>query len=30
MPKQRKADLALVLVTLFWGVSYYLVDLCLT
>ena len=29
MSKQRKADLALVLVTLFWGVSYYLVDLCL-
>lgn len=30
MSKQRKADLALVLVTLFWGVSYYLVDLCLS
>lgn len=30
MSKQRKADLALLLVTLFWGVSYYLVDLCLT
>ena len=29
MSKQRKADLALVLVTLFWGVSYYLVNLCL-
>ena len=29
MPQQRKADLALVMVTLFWGVSYYLVDLCL-
>lgn len=29
MSKQRKADLALVLVTLFWGVSYYLADLCL-
>lgn len=29
MSQQRKADLALVLVTLFWGVSYYLVDLCL-
>ena len=29
MSNQRKADLALVLVTLFWGVSYYLVDLCL-
>lgn len=29
MSKQRKADLMLVLVTLFWGVSYYLVDLCL-
>lgn len=30
MRKQTKADLALVLVTLFWGVSYYLVDLALT
>ena len=30
MSKQRKADLALVLVTLFWGVSYYLVNLCLS
>lgn len=30
MSKQRKADLALALVTLFWGVSYYLVDLCLS
>ena len=29
MSNQRKADLALVLVTLFWGVSYYLVNLCL-
>lgn len=28
--KQWKADLALILVTLFWGVSYYLVDLSLT
>lgn len=30
MSKQRKADLALVLVTLFWGVSYCLVNLCLS
>ncbi|MBR5572423.1 MAG: DMT family transporter [Oscillospiraceae bacterium] len=30
MSKQWKADLALILVTLFWGVSYYLVDLSLT
>lgn len=30
MSRQWKADLALVLVTLFWGVSYYLVDLSLT
>lgn len=29
MSQQRKADLSLVLVTLFWGVSYYLVDMCL-
>lgn len=29
MTKQRKADLALVLVTLCWGSSYYLMDLCL-
>lgn len=30
MNKQRKADLLLVMVTAFWGVSYFLVDLCLT
>ena len=30
MKTQWKADLALVLVTLFWGLSYYLVDLSLT
>jgi len=30
MNKQRKADLLLVLVTAFWGVSYFLMDLCLT
>ena len=30
MDKQRKADLLLVLVTGFWGVSYFLMDLCLT
>lgn len=30
MKLQWKADLALVLVTLFWGLSYYLVDLSLT
>ena len=30
MNKQRKADLMLVLVTAFWGVSYFLMDLCLT
>ena len=29
MNKQRKADLLLVMVTAFWGVSYLLVDLCL-
>ena len=30
MNRQRKADLLLVMVTAFWGVSYFLVDLCLT
>ena len=30
MNKQRKADLLLVMVTAFWGVSYFLMDLCLT
>ena len=30
MSKQRKADLLLVMVTAFWGGSYYLTDLCLT
>lgn len=30
MSKQRKADLLLVLVTGFWGASYFLTDLCLT
>ena len=30
MDKQRKADLLLVMVTGFWGVSYFLMDLCLT
>ena len=30
MTKQRKADLLLVMVTAFWGVSYFLMDLCLT
>ncbi len=29
MNKQMKADMMLVLVTLCWGVSYYLMDLCL-
>lgn len=29
MSKQRKADLLLVIVTAFWGTSYYLTDLCL-
>jgi len=29
MNKQRKADLLLVMVTGFWGVSYFLMDLCL-
>ena len=29
MTLQRKADLALVLVTVCWGSSYYLMDLCL-
>ena len=30
MNKQRKADLLLLMVTGFWGISYFLVDLCLT
>ena len=30
MSKQRKADLMLTLVTGFWGISYFLMDLCLT
>lgn len=30
MSKQLKADLMLLLVTLFWGVSYLLLDFCLT
>ncbi len=30
MSKQRRADLLLVMVTAFWGASYYLSDLCLT
>lgn len=30
MSKQQKADLLLVMVTAFWGVSYYLTDVCLT
>ena len=30
MSKQRKADLLLVLITAFWGVSYFLIDLCMT
>lgn len=29
MSKQRKSDLALVLVTMCWGISYFLMDLCL-
>lgn len=29
MSKQRRADLLLVMVTAFWGASYYLSDLCL-
>ena len=29
MKRQRKADLLLVMVTAFWGMSYYLSDLCL-
>ena len=29
MNKQRKADLLLVMVTAFWGVSYFLMDFCL-
>ncbi len=28
MSRQRKADLLLVLATAFWGVPYYLLDLC--
>ncbi len=30
MSKQRKADLLLTMVTGFWGISYFLMDLCLT
>ncbi len=30
MNKQRKADLLLVLITCFWGTSYFLTDLCLS
>ena len=30
MNKQRKADLLLVLITSFWGMSYFLTDLCLS
>ena len=30
MNKQRKADLLLVMITAFWGMSYFLTDLCLT
>ncbi len=30
MPKQLKADLVLLFVTLSWGVSFLLIDLCLT
>ena len=29
MNRQRRADLLLVMVTVFWGASYYLSDLCL-
>ena len=29
MNKQRKADLLLVLITAFWGMSYFLTDLCM-
>ena len=30
MSKQKKADLLLLMVTGFWGISYFLMDLCLT
>lgn len=30
MTKQRRADLLLVMITAFWGASYYLADLCMT
>ena len=30
MNKQRKADLLLVMITAFWGMSYFLTDLCLS
>ena len=30
MNKQKKADLLLLMVTGFWGISYFLMDLCLT
>ena len=30
MNKQKRADLLLVMVTFFWGASYYLTNLCLT
>lgn len=29
MSKQKKADLLLVMITAFWGMSYFLTDLCL-
>ena len=29
MTKQHKADLLLVMITAFWGASYFLTDLCL-
>lgn len=30
MDRQRKAELMLVMITFFWGVSYYLADVCLS
>ncbi|MBQ1604088.1 MAG: EamA family transporter, partial [Oscillospiraceae bacterium] len=28
MTRQRKAELLLILATAFWGISYYLTDVC--
>ena len=30
LTRQKKAELLLIMITCFWGVSYYLIDVCLT